>query len=394
VRAETLDFLAAHRAERVGPLTEILVETISRENPAYRGTGVVPPVDLHRSCQANITRVLELLALAVSGGQDGRGESYFDAARATGGRRAEQGLHLDVVLRSFRIGGRLIWDDLNEQAGDRLPAEELRELGSRLWVVVDESSAQVAAAYHEAEAATVRADAQMRAELWEALLAGRLRPGSSETEAARVLGLPSDAALLVVVADGPAPGRVEAALAVGGTASSWTRRGRGSVGVVAVPARTDPRVAGRGLARLWGEASEVRAGVAVVARLAEVEQGHVEAGLALRAAAGRPGAPVLDDVLPGALLLTAPTLSARLVDQRLGPVLGLPATERDLLLETLEAWVATAGSTTATAAALHCHRNTVINRVRRLAGLLGEDLGGPPPVELALALLAHRLACR
>lgn len=390
MRAETKTYLAEHRATRVDPLTDTLVATIVEENPGYRGTGVVPPADLRESCHSNVRRVLELLAVAADG-RDPQGSPYFDAARATGRRRAEQGLPLDVVLRSFRIGGRLIWDDLNEQLGDRLPADELRELGSRLWVVVDESSAQVAAAYHEADAASVRADAQLRAQVWEALLAGRLRGAAEEADTARVLGLPVRTPLVVVAADGPAPDRVEAGLAVAGSASSWTPRAGGAVGVVSTAGRADPTEVARLVARLWASGDGARAGLALVDRLADVERGHVEAGLALRAAAGRPGATLLDDVLPDALLLTAPELALRLVEQRLGPVLALPAPERDLLLETLEAWVAAAGSATATAAALHCHRNTVLNRVRRLAGLLGEELAGPPPVELALALRAHRL---
>nr|WP_246283694.1 helix-turn-helix domain-containing protein [Nocardioides perillae] len=142
---------------------------------------------------------------------------------------------------------------------------------------------------------------------------------------------------------------------------------------------------------MWGTPPDSRAGLAVAGRLQEVERGHVEAGLALRAAAGRPGATLLDDVLPDVLLLTAPALAVRLVEQRLGRVLALPAPERDLLLDTLEAWVAAAGSAGAAASALHCHRNTVLNRVRRLEALLGQELSGPAPVELALALRAHRL---
>jgi hypothetical protein len=388
VRADTLAFLSAHRATRVEPLTDVLVAAIVEENVGYRATGVVPPADLRESCQNNISRVLELLVQAVSGEYDERGASYFDAARSTGRRRGEQGLPLDVVLRSFRIGGRLIWDDLNEQAGDRLSAEELRDLGSRLWVVVDESSAQVAAAYHEAEAATVRADAQLRAEVWEALLAGRLRVAGAEADTARVLGLPVGP-VVVVAADSADTSRVEAALAVDGVASSWTRRGAGSAGLVAVGPNADPVATARGVGRRWGRG---RAGLAVAAGLVEVDRGYRQATLALRASAGRPGATLLDEVLPDALLVTAPELAERLVSLRLGPVLALPLAERRVLLETLEAWVATGGSTTATAAALHCHRNTVINRVRRLAGLLGEEMAGPPPVELALALCAHRLA--
>jgi DNA-binding PucR family transcriptional regulator len=41
---------------------------------------------------------------------------------------------------------------------------------------------------------------------------------------------------------------------------------------------------------------------------------------------------------------------------------------------------------------VHCHRNTVLNRLRRLSEVTGHDLtGGVTPVELALALRARRV---
>jgi len=199
VRAETLAFLAGHRRARLEALTDRLVATIEASNPGYRATRLVPHDDLWESCHDNIARVLELLAAAVAGATPAAaawpagaeaGDTAYDAARTTGHRRAEQGLPLDDVLRSFRIGGRLIWDDLVEQARSALDAEELREVGTRLWEVVDETSAQVAAAYHLAERAAVRADEQLRAELWEGVLSGRAKEPGFAHEAARILDVP------------------------------------------------------------------------------------------------------------------------------------------------------------------------------------------------------------
>ena len=58
------------------------------------------------------------------------------------------------------------------------------------------------------------------------------------------------------------------------------------------------------------------------------------------------------------------------------------------LLNTLEAFLDTAGSSTAAAAALGVHRNTVANRIRRIEELLGVDL---TEAEVRLSL---QLACR
>jgi DNA-binding PucR family transcriptional regulator len=127
----------------------------------------------------------------------------------------------------------------------------------------------------------------------------------------------------------------------------------------------------------------------VVSGLAGVDTGVRQAALAVRTLDGRPGVAAFDDRLPEALLLTSPEVAGRLVAVWLGPLLALPALELDPLLETLEAWVATGGSTTHTAARVHCHRNTVINRLRRIATLTGQDrFEGVPPLELGLALRA------
>nr|WP_242680649.1 helix-turn-helix domain-containing protein [Nocardioides sp. IC4_145] len=111
----------------------------------------------------------------------------------------------------------------------------------------------------------------------------------------------------------------------------------------------------------------------------------------MRTLGGEPGVATFDERLPEALLLTAPEVAGRLVAVWLGPLLALPAAESEALLDTLEAWVASGGSATTTAARVHCHRNTVLNRLRRVSTLLARDLvDAVPPVELALALRAHR----
>lgn len=386
MRAATLAFLAGHRRARIEPLTDRLVDTIEASNPGYRATRLVPRADLWDSCHDNIRRVLELLAVVVDGAR-GPGEgsealdAAYDAARATGRRRAEQGLPLDDVLRSFRMGGRLIWDDLVEQARSALDAEELREVGTRLWEVVDETSAQVAAAYHAAERAAVRADEQLRAELWEGLLSGRAKEPGFAHEAARILDVPVAGDYLVVVGERLDMVRLEEALAP--LPSAWVRRSGGVVGLVPL-GRAPERVLGILRDRVDGPAGVS----AVVSGLAGVDTGMRQASLAVRTP-GVEGLAAFDDCLPDALLLTAPEVAGRLVAVWLGPLLALPAAELDPLLDTLEAWVATGGSTTHTAARVHCHRNTVINRLRRVATLTGQDrFDGVPPLELGLALRA------
>jgi len=183
---------------RVPELADELVRVIAEQNPGYRRINVVSRDDLRKSCQDNMTSVLRLI------GRDGaEEEQLYSAARCTGRRRAEQRMPLDDVLRSFRLGGRLLWQALVEQAraDGTVDAEGLLEIATWLWEVVDSTSAQVAAAYHVAEQQLVRIDEQRRATLWEGLLRGRGKDLAFAYEAARIIGVPVDGPYAAVVAD-------------------------------------------------------------------------------------------------------------------------------------------------------------------------------------------------
>ena len=374
---------------RVGSLADRLVLTIQESNPGYRGSRVVPEQDLWRSCHDNLARILQLV-----GGEARQGQEYYDAARATGRRRAEQGLPLDDLLRSFRMGGRLVWESLVDEARALgIDDDALLDLGTRVWEVVDRSSAQVAAAYHDAERSAVRADEQRRSSVWEGLLTGVGEDPGFAFEAARILGLPVDGRYVVVLAE-PAPRDLEAVrrvrdrLAAGRVESVWQARGTALVGLLRL-AEPDPS---HELAALR-DALEVRAGASSpVDGLEQVQVGFRQAALALRTLGPGDTCAALDERLPEAMLVQSPELAQQLVRTWLGSLLELSNAERGPLLDTLDAWVATSGSAGRTARRVHCHRNTVLNRLRRLSEVTGHDLtGGVTPVELALALRARRL---
>lgn len=117
--ARIAETLAASMVLQVPVLTDALVHTIREQNLGYRTVNVVPMDDLWRSCHDNITRVLQLLAGSRHGEDASEDDGYYDAARETGQRRAEQRMPLDDVLRSFRLGGRLVWEALIDQAREQ-----------------------------------------------------------------------------------------------------------------------------------------------------------------------------------------------------------------------------------------------------------------------------------
>jgi DNA-binding PucR family transcriptional regulator len=92
------------------------------------------------------------------------------------------------------------------------------------------------------------------------------------------------------------------------------------------------------------------------------------------------------------LLVRQPEASRMLAEQVLGPILALPARERDNYLDTLAAWYECGGSTTCAATELHYHRNTVHYRLRRIQELTGRSLSAPTDIaQLYVALEALRL---
>ncbi|WP_199435541.1 PucR family transcriptional regulator [Qaidamihabitans albus] len=387
--ADLAEEMARLLSTRLDSLTDSLVADILAENPGYHDAALVTLAELRRSCRTNLERVLQMLGNTVP-----RGDDPFDAAATTGTRRAEQRVPLDSVLRSFRLGGRVIWRGMVQMAkeDDRVDRDRLLDVATTVWTVVDEASSAVATAYRHTELQLRRLDEHRRHALVGDLLRGRGREGGVTEQAAAELGLPADSAYVVLVADLAADGTPglampQDALAGYGVRSIWEPREQTLVGLVALE-RRDVTV----VLDLLRGGIRARVGVSpAVPGLAEVGVAHDLALLALRTlpADGKELA-LLDERLPEALVARSPELADRLIHSVLGPLLRLPPAERDVLLPTLAAWLETNRSAAATAARLYCHRNTVLNRLRRLEGLLGRSMQDyEAGLALSLALIAY-----
>ncbi|WP_216216025.1 PucR family transcriptional regulator [Amycolatopsis aidingensis] len=388
---ELTERMARALADELDTLTEDLVADILTENPGYHDAALVTLAELRHSCRTNLRRVLQLL-----GGRVPAGVQPFDAAAATGTRRAEQRVPLDSVLRSYRLGGRVIWRALVRMAkeDERVDREQMLDVATAVWTVVDEASSALARAYRDAEVRLRRLDEHRRHALVEDLLRGRGQEGGFAEQAAAELGLPVQSCYVVLAADLAADGTPglagpQDALAVHGVRSVWQPRAQTLVGLVALERRDVGSVL-----ELLRAGVRARVGVSPnVQGLGEVGTAHDLALLALRTLPQEEaGLAALDQRLPEALVARSPELGDRLVEVVLGPLLRLPAAERAVLLETLTVWLETNRSAAATAARLYCHRNTVLNRLRRLESLLGHaphDYRGG--LALSLALIAHEL---
>lgn len=369
----------------VETLIDRLMSAIFTDNPEWTDYGGVPRTDLREGCRDYLTRVLELLSGRVAG-PDPADEVVGAIAR----HRADQGVPLEVMLRTFRLGGRIVWEALLERAEDTgVAPDDVLDAGTATWTVIDELSSALSTSYRDSEQERVRHDEQRRNALIEDLLGRRAGDAGFAARVARELELPATGGYLVVIADvrpdgTPAlasPGTVLDAL---GFRSVWHTKVDTRIGVVALEQRDADEV----IARLRPLARGRSAASPAVSGLAEAGTAYTLALIALSMAPVNATELVsLDEHYPEALLVRSPDLAQRLVARNLGRVLGRPARERDVLLETLVVWLEEDRSTANAAVRLHCHRNTVLNRLNRLTELVGRPLHGRAAyVELSLAL--------
>ncbi|MEJ8645790.1 helix-turn-helix domain-containing protein [Streptomyces sp. MS1.HAVA.3] len=370
-------------SRRIAVAADRLADRTLTEDPAY--AALLGRAELRERIHHNLRQAVEGLV------RSSRGLPVELAdARATGTLRAEQGLPLTSLLRTYRHGGRLLWHTLTEAvaAHDRAALPRLLPSATVLWDVLDQMTDAVTESYRRTEAAHTDRDRERRAALLDVLLDGAAATdGPTASEAADRLGLPERGRFAVVVAasggSGTTAGPPERPGAPSAPRVLWRIRADGETGLVDLGHH--PLESVRELLAPLG----VRAGVSpVVGAPAELAGAHRLAALALRTApeSGGPSTALLDERLPAALVAAQAELAGRLRQVVLGPVLALPAEDRRTLLTTLGTWLTCQGSTTYAAQRLYCHRNTVSNRLRRLEQLTGRSLSDPRHVvELALA---------
>ncbi|MFE3515707.1 PucR family transcriptional regulator [Streptomyces sp. NPDC059166] len=408
-----------HRAARVlleslPELADRLVEALRQQEPSYRAALETEPAqiwqEVHHSLRNNVASLIQP-------------REFRDAAHRTsrwiGESRAEQGIPLDAVLHAFRMGGAMVWQDLVDDTARRHPEDTplLVHIAADVWNFVDEHCGVVAEAYRQAERRLAwRRENQQRL-MTAALLDGTARIADLP-DAAAALGLPVHGPYAVLAVDGvktpheagPPPVRLPepipvlwhsandvelAVLPLGSLAPEGCAPQDGETG--------DGPGGGDGPGRELALLAEgltappgTRVGISsVVQGLASVGDARRLAETALRACPASGGTVLLDEHLPAALVVTSPGLGTALADRVLGPLDRIDPADRDVLIETLTAWLDSDGSAQRAGTKLYCHRNTVLNRLRRFEQLTGRCLTRPSDaVEVSLALTARRLLAR
>jgi hypothetical protein len=379
--------LARALLERRREVSEGMADRIQKEVEFYRAGGVTR-AELRSSCERNLEFILWPLATGE------RADSR--PPRETGRRRAAQRAPLPELLAAYRVGFRYVWEALVAEAQPRGRAlsDALVGAASALWAVQDEYSQAVSDSYRQAVAAEVRHDERERAALVESLLEGHLAHLTTVWEVAELLRLPASGTYVVIAAEVPTVARealpaIESRLTRQGIQAAWHLRPDVQLGVAALTkvAQLDDLVA------VLSRDAASRVGVSPV--FSSLEQSASALRLAriamVAAPAGAATVTVFDAAPLAVTAMTAAEILPRVIHSVLGPLLELPADDRAVLLETLEAWRDT-GTAAGAAAKLYCHQNTIRYRLRRIEGLTGRSLSQPKAIaELCLALEGVRL---
>lgn len=368
---------------------DISLTLFEKDREWYDKAGHDLRADVRSSTREHIHR--GILAMAGRAEPD---KKATDVWRETGRRRARQGVPMELVLNAYTLGTRVLWEALLDRGarGDLgVDDHVLLMAGQRIWNALDVQNAILVEAYRRESSRLQRRDLQRQQGLLDGLVEGRGGDPAFAREAAEAIGVEPDQPVACVVApfddslDEPLRSpddRLERA----GLPSLWHVRGQSYFGLV-------PLDEG-GLPGLVGLLEPIATGRIGVSASPEGIAGFASAYLLAARAAhtvrrGETRVVSVTDRLPEVLLAASPEIASLVVEESIGPLLGQPRHQADVLLDTLLAMIEHNGSPTHAAEALYCHRNTVIYRAKQIERLTGRDLQAPRDrLLLVLGLMA------
>ncbi|TDW17689.1 PucR family transcriptional regulator [Kribbella kalugense] len=379
---DELSALGYQVLERLDAVVDAMSRRVYSEL-AFYSEGDVSAVDLRRSIHDNLVPVLRSLSASVP--------LDLGPARATGRERAEQDAPLPEVLRAFRIGFELLWQDLVETARSTGIASDqsLVDAATTVWRLAGECTDALAIAYRASSTELAVQLEHRRLALLDALFHGAVTDTTSLWEIGEAIGVPLSGRFLVVLT--PSAQDLETRLRTHGVHSAWRWQPDALTGLLSLtPGLTESAV----LADLERGATTDIGVSGLFQHLRDTPRAVHQARIALTTLTHRSGFAVQYDDSPLASLVSAaPAEASRISTEVLGGLLALGVHERSVLIRTLRTWCAEAGSTGRTAEQLHCHANTIRYRLRRIEALTERSLRDPQHVaELVAALSALRVS--
>lgn len=366
--------------DRVPQLTPMIIDSLSATEPAYRN-GTIPADELPRWIDRSVNRAIDALTAP-------RAElpATLDVPRHTGKRRGEQGVPPRSLLKCYHVGGKVTCSAiLSWASAEDLSVAHAAALVDRAWGIVEAHSSAALTALDQF------IDHDAPGYLVDALLNGDAR-GKTVASVSRSFGIPEDARYAVVAVHSPSPGAAPVRVAdllpfADGMRVTWRVHGDRVFGVVAMGSKESVHL--KAAFPSWFR--QYRTGISMaLAGLSSVGRAREQAEAAARSLSG-PGLAFFEERLHAVLVNASPSIATELQYRVLSPLIALPPDQRKVLLQTLVGWIDSNGSPSKAAEALYCHRNTVINRIRRVEELTGRSLASPSDlVDLVLALEAFR----
>jgi hypothetical protein len=376
--------------DRSSELAEALADRILTEMGDYQS--LVPKEIVLESCHAHVDTIGQARCA--------HDPAISAMAAAWGRARAADGVPLAVLMDSYRVGLRVLWEAvLQADRGARaLDHDGLVRAASALWDLTDVLLPSMTDAYQRTVHEKAMARERERAALVGALVDGHFGDAQQLWDTVEALRLPHDIPYVVVAAEAAEvlgmseQERIrvlENRLARAGVPSAWRPLPDAHVGIAAIrgdawfDTLTD-------VLSVW----EHRAGISPRFEiLSEAPRALRFAKLAMAAAPrGSRQVTVFSKAPVAVLAASAPDVMGYIAETVLGSLNQLPEDEREVLLGTLRTWLACGGSADAAAKALSCHPNTVRYRLNRITEHTGRSVTNPQDVtELSLALQADLL---
>lgn len=337
--------------------------------------GRVPADRLRIDARASFDHLLRAL-----GGMPGP-EDVDAVARRVGVHRARLGVPLEELIDAVRLDFQVLWGRL-QAAADASDLPVLLAHVEQLWSTVENYSRDVQRAYLAESVVIEREHRRARSSLVARLLSDGPPADADVAALARAWEIAPEAQFAVAAAPAHLADdlvKVHHGMVAGGRMSHWQEREHGGLLIAAWHGDVDPSPLFSGVGCGIGP---VAAGIADIARSAAFAEavaweldGDVSSPTTL--------VTVLDQVVARRL----GDLARPLGDWVLGPLDDVR--DGDALVEVVRAYART-GSVAATAETLFCHRNTVLNRMKRFAEVTGHDVTVPRRMALVLVALASR----
>lgn len=330
----------------------------------YRGSWV-DEYDL----QTKADRSFELILRKIAG--QPISEDLALVSEQVGRRRANQGVSLTEVQEAANLDFQIVWEMLLDEAS-KSEVEAMLLNAPSIWAIVGAHAREIRRAYLERTVEVDRRSEDVRRDWLVRLQKSHGERPDIVEKAADVLGFLADSRFLVFVADREHAAALRKArdlVTSRGIPTHYQEIEQGDLLVAQAAPHED--------AGLWNPLRGVRCAIAPPAHgLAEVPNAITIASVVLSALPPEQSTPGrIEDAWSAVAASQAPLVVNALAESTFKEL--MKSSDAELLVETALTYCYSDGTISRVAKQLHCHRNTVLNRLEKLRQLSGYDIRVP-----------------